>query len=133
VTRNIPVLLDVWQSGPPSKEEFTTIGNWKQDGRGVQYRGETYYWSKHREFLKFVELPRNIAQPIELGTSLKGPSTSEARTGEVVRATRVDAHAYVVLKEKGWRLTTHRSLPEIPGATVITSEDPAENSPSLAA
>jgi len=99
-----PVLLDMWQSGPPSREEFTTIGNWKQDGRDVQYRGETYYWSKHREFLKFIELPRNVAQPIELGTNLKGPSTSEARTGEVVRATRVDAHAYVMLKEKGWGL-----------------------------
>lgn len=100
-----PVLLDMWQSGQPTREEFTTIGNWKQDGRDVQYRGETYYWSKHREFMKFIELPRIIAQPIELGTNLKGPTTCEARTGEVVRAMRVDAQAYFMLKERGWRLT----------------------------
>jgi len=99
-----PVLLDFWQSGPPSKQEFTTLGNWKQDGRDVQYLGQTYYWSKDREFLKFIDLPGRIDQPIELATNLRGPSTSDARTGEAVRALGVDGDAYLMLKEKGWRL-----------------------------
>src|SRR5262249_19873339 len=58
-----PVLLDLWESGPPAKNEFTTVCNWKQDGRDIDYEGETYYWSKHREFLKFIDLPRRIRQP----------------------------------------------------------------------
>ena len=35
-----PVLLDLWESGPYSKNEFTTVCNWKQDGRDIQYQGE---------------------------------------------------------------------------------------------
>jgi hypothetical protein len=51
-----PVLLDLWKAGPPSKEEFTTVGNWRQEGRDSEFQGETYYWSKHREYLKFINL-----------------------------------------------------------------------------
>jgi hypothetical protein len=99
-----PVLLDLWQSGPPSKKEFTTIGNWKQDGRDVEFRGETYYWSKDREFLKFIDLPSRVDQSIELATNLTGPRSSDARTGEAVRALRVDTDAYLLLTSQGWKL-----------------------------
>ena len=99
-----PVLLDLWQSGPPSKKEFTTVGNWKQDGRDVQYLGEIYYWSKDREFLKFIDLPTQINQPIELATNLTGPDSGEARIGEAVRACGVAQDAYVLLRDHGWRL-----------------------------
>lgn len=99
-----PVLLDLWQCSPPSKQEFTTVGNWKQDGREVEYLGETYYWSKDREFLKFIDLPRQINQPIELATNLTGPKTINPRIGEVVRAFGLAADAYWLLKSHGWRL-----------------------------
>jgi hypothetical protein len=99
-----PILLDLWRSGPPSKVEFTTLANWKQDGRDVQYRGETYHWSKDREFLKFIDLPSRIEQPIELATNLKGPRTSDARTGEAVRALGLDTDVYLLLKDNGWKL-----------------------------
>lgn len=65
-----PVVLDFWEAGPPSRDEFTTIGNWKQNGRDSEFRGETYYWSKHREYLKFIGLPRCNSQPLELATGL---------------------------------------------------------------
>jgi len=52
-----PIVLDSWQNGPPTKEEFTTVGNWKQVGFDTLYRGETYRWSKHYEYLKFIDLP----------------------------------------------------------------------------
>src|SRR5215472_8604469 len=61
-----PVLLDLWWTGTCARNEVTTVCNWKQDGRDIEYRGETYYWSKHREFLKFIDLPRRVRQPIEL-------------------------------------------------------------------
>jgi hypothetical protein len=99
-----PVLLDIWQSRQPSKNEFTTLGNWKQEGRDIQYRGQTYYWSKDREFLKFIDLPRRIDQPIELATNLRGPNTGKDREGEAVRALGVQADAYCLLKDHGWRL-----------------------------
>ena len=37
---------------------YTTIGNWKQQGQDIVWDGETFYWSKHHEFLKFLDLPR---------------------------------------------------------------------------
>ena len=65
-----PVLLDFWEDGPPAKYEFTTVGNWMQVGRDTEYDGEIYYWSKHREYLKFIDLPQRTGQPMELATSL---------------------------------------------------------------
>src|SRR5207253_4451337 len=32
-------------------------GNWEQPHKQVVFRGETYHWSKHFEFLKFLDLP----------------------------------------------------------------------------
>jgi hypothetical protein len=103
-TTRQPVLLDVWQSCQPRKNEFTTLGNWKQEGRDIEYLGQTYYWSKDREFLKFIDLPRRIDQPIELATNLRGPDSGKDREGEAVRALAVQADAYSLLKDHGWRL-----------------------------
>jgi hypothetical protein len=86
VTRQ-PVLLDLWEAGPPLRREFTTVGNWKQTGKDIVFEGETYYWSKHHEFLKIIDLPRRTDQPIELAT---GVLTSDVRS---------------LLETNGWRLT----------------------------
>lgn len=54
-----PVDLDLWPVAfDPRARSYTTIGNWKQSGSDVVWRGETYSWSKHHEFLKFIDLPR---------------------------------------------------------------------------
>jgi hypothetical protein len=83
-----PVLLDLWQSGPPTRDEFTTVCNWRQTGHDIAYQGEVYYWSKHHEFLKFVALPQRIVQPIELAMPL----------GTLPPADRC------LLESNGWRL-----------------------------
>jgi len=103
-----PVLLDLWQSGPPSKREFTTVGNWKQEGREVAYRGEFYHWSKDREFLKFIDLPKRVDQPIELAMNLADAKTIRHGDGEVVRALGVTTDARHTLEANGWSLAdTH--------------------------
>ena len=84
-----PVLLDLWQSGPPPREEFTTVCNWKQAGHDIEYQGEIYYWSKHREFLKFIDLPQYLNQPLELAMPLHGLTSDERG----------------LLESNGWRLT----------------------------
>ncbi len=54
-----PVDLDLWPMAfDPAARSYATIGNWKQPGHDVTWRGETYSWSKHHEFLKFLDLPR---------------------------------------------------------------------------
>ena len=73
-----PVILDYWKhDGREPKDVFTTIGNWRQPGR-VVLDGETYYWSKHLEFRKFLRLPRLTRQRFELALS-----SSSLREGEV--------------------------------------------------
>jgi hypothetical protein len=70
--------MDLWQ---PCREgsagAFTTIGNWRQLHRDVRYDGETYFWSKHREFLKFLEVPRRTGQKFELALSSSSLEDSE--------------------------------------------------------
>jgi hypothetical protein len=49
---------------------FTTIGNWRQTGNDVEYAGEIYRWSKHHEWLKFIDLPRRTAQKFEAALNI---------------------------------------------------------------
>ena len=65
-----PVVLDFWQPFANGMgDTFTTIGNWRQPHRQVRFQGEVYSWSKHHEYLKFLELPARTAQKFELALS----------------------------------------------------------------
>jgi hypothetical protein len=83
-----PVLLDLWENGGPRKPEFTTVCNWKQDGCDVEFCGDTYRWSKHHEFMKFIDLPCRVKQPIELAMGLN----------------YMDPEPVGLLNSHGWRL-----------------------------
>ena len=98
-----PVILDYWQSGDPIKKEFTSIGNWKQEGRDLHFNGEIYSWSKHHEFLKFIDLPQRVKQPIQFATNLSKPETFEHGEGTEVPAFGV-ASDYDLLISNGWKL-----------------------------
>jgi hypothetical protein len=70
-----PILLDLWTSDdetPPAR--FTTIAGWKQLWREVTFEGEVYHWSKHFEFLKFLELPRRCGEEFELALTSYEPA-----------------------------------------------------------
>jgi hypothetical protein len=80
-----PVLLDLWENSESAEgAAFNTIMTWKNKGRDLTYNGETYYWSKDREFMDFIELPRRCTAPFEIA----------AGVGEDVRH---------LLCENGWR------------------------------
>jgi hypothetical protein len=62
-----PIVMDLWPaSADAAADTFTTIGNWRQPYRTITFNGEVYYWSKHIEFMKFIDLPRRCEQPFEL-------------------------------------------------------------------
>jgi hypothetical protein len=86
-----PVVLDFW--APPNPREavhggaaYRTIATWHNKGKEVHYRGKTYYWTKDREFLKFLDLPRRRSVVLELAAGGDGESRR-------------------LLQEHGWRLT----------------------------
>ena len=62
-----PVVLDFWRGRDDGPGDlYTTIGNWRQQWREIQFGGETYGWSKHEEFLKFLQLPSRAGPVFEL-------------------------------------------------------------------
>jgi hypothetical protein len=89
-----PIDLELWPAAfDAGAESYTTIGNWKQQGHDVVWNGETYAWSKHHEFLKFVELPRlRPAQRFELCLNVD------------------DAADRGLLQEHGWQVTSPLAL-----------------------
>lgn len=89
-----PVLLDLWADGAPTREVFTTVCNWRQPGHDVVFRGETYSWDKHHEFLKFIDLPRRLGEPIELALGLGQLTADERRLLEAHGWRLTDAHAF---------------------------------------
>lgn len=82
-----PVVLDLWAdlSAGPGRA-YTSIGNWRQDWRDVQFQGETYTWSKHHEFLKLIDLPERSGHELELALS------------------SLDEGDRRLLERKGWRV-----------------------------
>jgi hypothetical protein len=65
-----PVICDMWDNGSLGGAALTTVGNWQQSWRDVVFQGETYHWSKHFEYMKFIDLPRRRAeQSFELALS----------------------------------------------------------------
>jgi hypothetical protein len=82
-----PIVPDFWEGGSAGNV-FTTIGNWRQDGRDSTIGGDVYYWSKHREYLKFIDLPRRTTAPLELATCL----------------IQLNAGDRGILESNGWRL-----------------------------
>ncbi len=66
-----PVALDLWDNpfATPG-EAYNTITTWSNKGKNIEYRGETYYWTKDREFLKFIDLPTHRAVPFELAAGV---------------------------------------------------------------
>lgn len=53
-----PVATELWQGALTGGDTFNTITTWHNKGKNVEWQGETWYWTKDREFEKFLDLPR---------------------------------------------------------------------------
>lgn len=80
-----PVVLDLWRGHHQPRDAYTTITTWTNKGKDIVYDGDTYYWTKDREFEKVLELPRRRDVCFEL-------------------ATRVDEETRARLEAWGWRI-----------------------------
>ena len=88
-----PIVLDWWR--PPAgiaNGRFTTVANWQQDSKDIEFEGERYTWSKHHEFLKVIDLPRRAGRALELALACG------------------DDAAKRLLAEHGWRVVDAMSL-----------------------
>ena len=82
-----PVLLDLWPDRSPQPADvFTTVGNWRQDWREVTFEGKRYSWSKHQQFLDYLDLPARSGQAFELALG------------------SCDDREREMLRQRGWRV-----------------------------
>jgi hypothetical protein len=75
-----PVILDWWegsgQAGPvDGTAPWTTIANWEQTHRDVEWEGTRYTWSKSHEFLKLLDVPARAGVVFEPALALDDPAT----------------------------------------------------------
>jgi hypothetical protein len=54
----------------PDASAFTTVGNYRQQGKDLEYGDDTYRWSKHHEWRRFIGLPRRCSQRFELALAI---------------------------------------------------------------
>jgi hypothetical protein len=97
-----PVVTDFWNthSPRPSDAVFTTVANWNTKGKDIEWRGDKYIWSKAREFLRFVDAPAALGEPVEMATNIHDTPTREMLTAKgwrIVDAAPIslDADGYV--------------------------------------
>lgn len=73
-----PVVTDLWKTDgpPPDGAVYTTIANWNTSGlKDIVWRGEKYHWSKSLEFLRFIDAPQHLAEPVEMASNMKDAAT----------------------------------------------------------
>jgi hypothetical protein len=93
-----PIVLEWWNTAsadfpsPTADGRFTTVASWQQSGKDVEWGGQTYSWSKHHEFLKFLDVPHLAGRPIELALAC------------------ADAGALRLLGAHGWRVVDALAL-----------------------
>lgn len=89
-----PVILDWWDapSTPSPDACFTTIASWRQAQKDLEWQGRSLSWSKHLEFLKFIDLPARSGQPFELALSA------------------LDDESRQLLRDNNWRIADAAAL-----------------------
>jgi hypothetical protein len=66
-----PVVMDLWENPfGYNGTTYNTITTWHNTGKNIAYKGDIYYWTKDREFEKFIDLPRRCRAAFELATGV---------------------------------------------------------------
>jgi hypothetical protein len=82
-----PVTMELWNGAPTGGDTFNTITTWHNKGKNIEWRGGEWYWTKDREFEKFLDLPKLRPVKFEL-------------------AVTVDEKVKTLLNDHGWRQTS---------------------------
>ena len=56
-----PVVLSEWPAAEGVPDCFSSIAVWENKGKNIDFEGETYLWSKHVNFVRFIDTPKAAA------------------------------------------------------------------------
>jgi hypothetical protein len=87
-----PVIPDLWPVAAGEPECFTTIATWENKGKNIAFEGASYLWSKHVNFLRFLEVPKLSGRCFMMAMLPPDAATEAEVTGQ------------------GWRLTDPRPI-----------------------
>ncbi len=87
-----PVIPELWPVAPGEPECFTTIATWENKGKNIEFEGASYVWSKHVNFLRFLDAPKRSGQCFMMAMLPPDPAVEAEVTGQ------------------GWRLTDPRPI-----------------------
>jgi hypothetical protein len=87
-----PVVLDLWPVAEGQPDCFSTIATWENKGKNIEFEGESYVWSKHVNFMRFLDLPRQTKQCFTMAML---PPTAEVEA---------------LVAGKGWKLVDPRPV-----------------------
>jgi hypothetical protein len=69
LTTRQPVFMDLWKGPITGPAGYRTITTWKNRGKDRVLDGETYLWTKHLEFTRYLDLPSRRPVRFELAVS----------------------------------------------------------------
>ena len=70
-------------NGRPTRERppaSTTIATWENKGKNIDFGGETYVWSKHVNFLRFLDVPTRRPAMLHHGDAAADAARSRRRS-----------------------------------------------------
>jgi hypothetical protein len=53
-----PVVPSLWPEAEDAPRCFTSVATWENKGKDIEFEGSRYVWSKHLNFLQYLDLPR---------------------------------------------------------------------------
>jgi len=106
-----PVALDLWATTePPSRALMTTVTSWHSDNKDRVWNGETYFWTKDREFEPFLSLPQLRPARFEMAVVGQPGVANTLRSmgwrveeAAVISAQIDDYRAYISSSSRSWR------------------------------
>ena len=87
-----PVIPELWPVGAGKPDCFTTVATWENKGKNIEFEGASYLWSKHVNFLRFLDVPQRTRQCFTMAMLPPDAAVANEVTG------------------KGWRLTDPRPI-----------------------
>jgi hypothetical protein len=63
-----PVCVDLWATDefPCREARLSSIANWRHAGKDIEWNGSLWRWSKHHNFLRFIDIPNDADLDMEL-------------------------------------------------------------------
>ena len=88
-----PIDPGLWPEPDNTPPCFTTIGTWENKGKNIEFEGAKYVWSKHVNFMQFLDLPR--CRPETCFRMAMSPPDEQVRS---------------LVASRGWRLVDPRPI-----------------------